>query len=239
MKEFSNTEINIADTPKTERFRKIKPTEEMSYKELNEAVKEEFSKAKNDNNESYDIPKEDGVDKPSSEEKNLDPSHRDCMSTTKERIDQAGYSKGKWDGEVGNSTFHPEDREAQRALKEFKQKGIEYKDGEPDFSKVSVATVRIDNMTSERYGKGYNFDQANHACAEKWNKEAKYGKTDWTARDVENWRNDNNYTWHERLDRKTMDLVQRDIHFESKHIGGVSECKRVEASMAFGGGFDE
>ena len=95
-------------------------------------------------------------------------------------------------------------------------------------------------MTSERYGPGNNFEQADQKCADKWNKEGKDGRTDWTARNVADWRSENRYSWHERLDRKTMDLVQRDIHEECKHYGGVSECKKHEAlEKSSGGGFDE
>ena len=125
-------------------------------------------------------------------------------------------------------------------MDKYNQDGIDYHDGEPDFENVSEATVEIDHMTSERYGLGNNFDQANQKCAEKWNQEAKDGRTDWKPRDVENWRIENRYTWHERLDRKTMDLVQRDIHEECKHFGGVAECKRYEATAGLNGGeFDE
>ena len=165
---------------------------------------------------------------------------KDCMTTSEERKEHADRSIGDWDGEPGNSKFHPEKQEAKEALEKYKQDGIDYKDGEPDFSKVSEATVQIDNMTSERRGPGKNFDQANHKCAEQWNSEAKDGKTNWTARDVENWRIENRYSWHERLDRKTMDLVQRDVHEECKHYGGVAECKRYEAAgKVNGGGFDD
>ena len=89
-------------------------------------------------------------------------------------------------------------------------------------------------MTSSRPD---NFRKADEECAKQWNEQSKDGRTDWTARDIKEWRQDNKYSWHERLDMKTMDLVQRDVHEECKHYGGVAECKRHEALN--GGGFDE
>lgn len=228
--ELSRTDANDIKSETTENYRDVKPKNEMTIKELKDAVIDEFNKAAKEveldmNNDST--------------EKNLNPIHKDCKTSSEERKELANRSNGEWDGEPGDSKFRPEKQEAKEALERYKQDGVDYIDGEPDFSKVSEATVEIDNMTSERYGLGNNFDQANQKCAEKWNKEAKDGKTDWTAREVENWRKENHYTWHERLDRKTMDLVQSDIHEECKHYGGVAECKRFEATeKQSGGGFD-
>ena len=229
--EFLHADVKDIKSESTENYKDIKPEKEMSIKELNDAVNEEFNKAAKEAEAKLNE---------NDAEKNLDPSHKDCLTTSKERIDWADTSDGEWEGEHGNSKFYPEKWEAKDALERYEQDGIDYCDGEPDFSKVSEATVEIGNMTSERYGKGNNFDQANQKCAEKWNLEARDGKTDWTARDVENWRLENRYTWHERLDRKTMDLVQRDVHEECKHYGGIAECKRYEAAGKLnGGGFDE
>lgn len=152
----------------------------------------------------------------------------------KYKLNKAIESKGEWSGEKGNSLFYPESTEVRGVLKGYGVDGIKYKNGEPDFSNVSEATVTIDNMTSNRIN---NFKHADYKCAEKWSKEGKEGKTDWTRTDVREWRHTNRYSWHERSDTKTMDLVQRDIHFECKHFGGVAECKRREKIL--GGGFDE
>lgn len=164
----------------------------------------------------------------------FNPDHKDCMSTSKERKEMANRSKGEWVGTPGDSIFIPKKGEAQEALKKFKQDGIVYKDGEPDFRKVSEATVKIKDMTSDR---PYNFRQADEACAKQWNDNKRDNRTDWIPRDVNKWRKENRYSWHERLDMKTMDLVQRDVHEECKHYGGVSECKKRERLS--GGGFDE
>lgn len=158
---------------------------------------------------------------------------------------------GTWEGERGESKFipneeTPEGRAALEKLKEKGQDGVEYKNAEADFSKCSEATVEIDNMTENRFdyseadgtSKQGNFTQADVKCAEKWNAEARDGRSDWTARDVNTWRGENHYSWHERCDTKTMDLVPYEIHSQCKHLGGVSECK-VRDMMDVGGEFDE
>ena len=81
-----------------------------------------------------------------------------------------------------------------------------------------------------------NFRQADIKCADIWNSQKRDGRIDWTPQDIKEWRRENHYSWHERIDMKTMDLVHRDIHEECKHYGGVAECKRREG---FGGIFDD
>ncbi len=157
-------------------------------------------------------------------------------TTSNERIDFASHSNGKWSGEPGNSSFTPDLPEAKERLREYEQECIDYKEGNPDFSNCSEATVEIENMSSDRAS---NFRQADKACAEKWNTEAKDNQTDWTAKEVKEWRTENMCSWHERIDMQTMDLVPREIHDECKHYGGVAECKRFEAIAKLGGEFDE
>ena len=84
-----------------------------------------------------------------------------------------------------------------------------------------------------------NFSQADAKCAEKWNASNKDGKSDWTAAEVRDWRRENQCSWHERCDTRTMDLVSRDIHSYFGHYGGCSECKVRDAVNVDGGGFDE
>ena len=83
-------------------------------------------------------------------------------------------------------------------------------------------------MTGKRHGKGGNFEQCDEKCAEQWNKEGKDGKTDWTARDVQKWREENSYSWHERNDMKTCDLIPTEVNDYFGHLGGVAECKNKE-----------
>ena len=162
-------------------------------------------------------------------------------STPKERLDRTpreDSDRGVWTGERGDSDFIPNDKEIIEILDKYGLDGITYKDGIPDFSECSESTVEIDNMTDKRYGSDGNFAQCDEKCADQWNKEARDGKTDWTARDVRNWREENNYTWHERNDMKTCDLVPTKINDYFGHLGGVSEYKKLH-SQDNGGEFDE
>lgn len=118
-------------------------------------------------------------------------------------------------------------RAAAKELSSRGQDGINYRDALPDFSKVSAATVKIDNMGPRRLGKGGNFEQANTCLAKAFNK--RDGGQDWTARKVKAWRKENGYVWHERADMKTMDLVPEAIHKAFSHSGGVAEVKARDA----------
>ena len=145
---------------------------------------------------------------------------------------------GKWTGESGNSKWQPDPEYIpkksnpdnvswEEILKKNKIDGIIFKDGEPDFSEISKGTVEIDDYTSSR---SKNFAQADEKLAEKWNKEKKDGKSDWTADDVSEYRHENNLTWHERKDMKTMDLVPSEVHNNISHSGGISESKKLTAN---------
>ena len=147
-------------------------------------------------------------------------------------------SNGYWTGEKGNSIWIPDDdyipqekypnSEGAKSnpdnltLKEIFKKygidGIEFKDGEPDFSPVSESTVEVDDFSEKR---DENFAQADEKLAEQWNSEGKEGGP-WTREKVEEYRKENNMTWHERSDCKTMDLVPTEIHANVPHSGGIS-----------------
>lgn len=160
-------------------------------------------------------------------------------STYEERIKQTpreDSDRGQWDGERGESKYTPNDEEITQILEKYDSDGVCYEDGIPDFSDVSESTVEIDNMTESRAD---NFKQCDQKCAEQWNKEARDGKTDWTARDVKEWRQENGYSWHERNDMKTCDLVPTKINDYFGHLGGVSECKKRDMDETKGSDFDE
>ena len=224
MQEVKGTDINEIKKPEPEEYKNIKPENGITGKECRGFWENEFKKEAEYYNDYEDrlgcTPKED--------------SHL-----------------GTWEGDRGESKFLPnsETVEGKAALDKLNEKGmdgIEYKNAEPDFSKCAEATVRIDDMTQNRDDyigadgtiKQGNFTQADIKCSEKWNAEARDGKSDWTARDVYNWRHENKCSWHERCDRRTMDLVPFEIHSHCKHLGGVSECK-VRDAVNVGGEFDE
>lgn len=148
------------------------------------------------------------------------------LSSYKERLDQVpknDTNRGGWEGERGESKYIPSNAEIKKLLEKYNMDGIEYNNAIPDFSAFSKATVEIDNMTSNRNN---NFRQADLLCAEKWSKEGRDGKTDWTPRDVANWRRDNGYSWHECNDTKTCQLIPTKVNDYFGHLGGVGECNK-------------
>lgn len=224
MKEFKLPEIDEIKKPEPENYKDIKPQKETTAKDCGSFWDNEFKKEAE-----YYNAYEDRLECTPKEESHL----------------------GTWEGDRGESKFVPnsETVEGKAALDKLAEKdmdGIEYKNAEPDFSKCAEATVRIDDMTQHRYDywdndgtlKQGNFTQADIKCSDKWNAEAKDGKTDWTAREVNEWRHEHKCSWHERCDTRTMDLVPYEVHSHCKHLGGVSECK-VRDAVNIGGEFDE
>jgi hypothetical protein len=142
-------------------------------------------------------------------------------------------TNGQWDGEKGNSTWMPDgdyvpkkpsgnEKTWEEILAPYEEDGVEFKDGEPDFTPFSEASVEIKDFGLERDD---NFAQADEALAEEWSKEQKDGKN-WTPEDIEKYRKENKLSWHERSDQKTMDLVPQEIHGNIPHSGGISEAKK-------------
>ena len=138
---------------------------------------------------------------------------------------------GNWTGDVGNSKWcpdkniepsnrnysNPENKTWGDILSTYGIDGKPFKDGIADFSEVSKGNVEIENFTDKRYGKGGNFDQADTKLAE---------QRGCSVDDVRTWRMENNYTWHELVDCKTMQKVPREVHGNVDHIGGVSKYKQ-------------
>ena len=56
---------------------------------------------------------------------------------------------------------------------------------------------------------------------------------------MKKWREENGYSWHERNDMKTCDLVPTKVNDYFGHLGGVAECKKRDAAQNNGGDFDE
>ena len=143
---------------------------------------------------------------------------------------------GDWDGIPGDSTWYPDrddippqnnpaGRTWGEILDEHGLQGVPFDNLEPDFSEVSEGTVEIEEFSENRY---QNFTQADEKLAQQWTEEQHGGKS-WSPQDVREYRNDNNLTWHERSDMKTMDLVPADVHGNVPHSGGVYEAKRAAA----------
>jgi len=141
---------------------------------------------------------------------------------------------GEWSGERGDSTWKP-DREMipqkfnennktwGEILDSYKTDGIKFKDGEPDFLPVSKETVKIDDFSPER---NQNKTQADENLAKQWNDENKDAKQ-WSPHDIKDYRKENDLTWHERSDMKTIDLVPQEVHGNISHRGGISVIKDI------------
>lgn len=125
-----------------------------------------------------------------------------------------------WSGERGKTYARPIDTDMQELLKKYGVKHIRYrKDGEPDFKPVSVAQIRIDDMTSSR---NHNFSRADEVYAKRIGK---------TPKEIRELRKREGLTWHEDSDMEHMYLVKSKINAYFKHSGGVSECKQFEQSL--------
>lgn len=130
--------------------------------------------------------------------------------------------KERFDGEVGNSLARPDASmksgpEAKKWLDDHGLHGIEYRNGYPDFSAIAFESVKIPRMTADRES---NFKQAYKAVAEKWNADSRDGRTDWTAKDVKQWKKDNGLSIHEKEDLTTCEFIPECVHKHFGHIGG-------------------
>ncbi len=152
-------------------------------------------------------------------------------------------TSGNFVGETNNSLFIPTNSEALKLIELYGYKGVEYKNGQPDFTPFSVhdtmfgileCTVEIGHMTSYRENPHYeygrrssyhaeaedigNYAQADIALAKKYNLSPK---------DIKKWResSDPPLTWHECADMKTVQLIPTIINHCCPHVGGTSWAK--------------
>lgn len=152
-------------------------------------------------------------------------------------------SNGHWGGDRGDSTWYPDpdytppEKKANsksnpdgKTMEDLFKKhggdvndGVLFKDGDLDLSEFSVGTVEIDDFSGDRTP---NFNQADKKLSE-----AEGGAR--TPEEIKKWWKENNYTWHESQDRKTMYLVPHEIHANITHKGGVS-IERKEIADKFG-----
>ena len=132
---------------------------------------------------------------------------------------------GHWESERGNSKWYPDEdyvparyNPNELSWKQIWEKygidGIEYRDGQPDFSGIAKAEVRIDDFSDDRAS---NFVQADEQAAL---------QRGCTPGEVKKWRHENGYTWHECRDCETIQKVPGEVHNNMDHSGGISEYKR-------------
>ena len=132
---------------------------------------------------------------------------------------------GKWTGERGDSIWYPdenftpkksnpEEKKWSEILEKHEINNINFKEGEPDFNCISKGTVEINNFSDDRSD---NFDKADIELAKR------HGCS---PGEVEKWRKENGYTWHECKNMKTIQKVPSIIHNNISHRGGISEAKK-------------
>ncbi len=137
---------------------------------------------------------------------------------------------GEWLGEEGNSEWvpdsdyipgdrhgtNPENKSWAEIKTDYGFDKIAFIDGEPDFSPLSKGTVDITDFTEDRE---CNFAQADELLA------AQNGTG---PEEIERWRHENKYTWHECANCKTMQLVPTEVHGNLSHSGGISAIKQMK-----------
>lgn len=194
----------------------------------NSEVKEtdETTRAKNEINESEYISNNDISDEEMAE------YYKNDVEEVDDR--RLPVNNGIWEGEKGNSKWipdddyhpklaNPENKSWSDIKAEYDIEGIEYKGGEPDFECVSKGEVKIDEFTEQRYK---NFTQADIKEAE---------KRGCSPSEVREWRQENNYTWHELDDCSSMQKVPSIVHNNMPHSGGISEIKKTSKEVDWEG----
>lgn len=146
------------------------------------------------------------------------------------KVPAQNSNRGHWTGERGQSDFilkNPITLKDGTVVTK-----VTYKNGIPDFSPYQHAKVKINKMTNNRYtGNDSNFNQADEALAKLWTKTKHDGKT-WTARDIKNYREANNLTWHEMSNMEFMQLVPTDVNATFGHMGGCAEYSKMIGDSA-------
>lgn len=152
-----------------------------------------------------------------------------CRNLTAGAEKHSPRENGHWEGERGDSKWrpdkdyipgkcNPEQRTWGEILKSYNVDGIDFKDGEPDFSPMAKAEVKIDERSDDR---GVVFNQADIKTAQE------RGCQPW---EVTRWRQENGYTWHEKSDGLTVQKVPSEVHGNISHQGGHSKnVKELEA----------
>ncbi|MDV7448544.1 HNH endonuclease, partial [Acinetobacter baumannii] len=146
------------------------------------------------------------------------------LSTFEDRVKVTPINNGVWTGERGNSNFIFDDPDIQVIL----PNGIEYKNGYADFSPVALHEVRLNSIISTN--RTANFRKADSMLAETLGVKTK---------DIDKFRNEQKYTWHEVEDMRTLQLVPSFIHTSPNqsmggvgvkygHFGGVGERSLLE-----------
>lgn len=133
-------------------------------------------------------------------------------------------SRGHWTGERGNSIYIPTNNQDEiiKILNQHNLYGIKYQKGIINLNPCSIATVRLSKMYIIRYK---NFKFCDILCADLWNNTNFLNKQDWTNKEVEYYRKQYHYSWHECNDCVHCELVPTKINSFFSHFGGIAECR--------------
>lgn len=127
--------------------------------------------------------------------------------------------RGTWSSKRGRSVFTPANTAENKAIIDLLatkgQTGVGYRMGKVNFEPFAEATVTTTRMTSSRTK---NFRIADELYAK---------QKGITLEEATAFRVDNNLTWHELNDMKTMQLVPSEINRFFGHLGGVSEARKA------------
>lgn len=134
-----------------------------------------------------------------------------------------------WSGNDGVSKCYPIDPASKQVLQKYGLTYIRYdRTGEPDFSAVSDATVKISDMGFDRQK---NFSSAGKKMlGSPWAEERGIK----TLTQLDEYRKRQGLTWHECSDGVTMQLVPREINARFGHSGGVSEMAAMDTPINIG-----
>lgn len=165
------------------------------------------------------------------------------------RYSNSGYnhtpkSGGTWDGERGNSVFHPdrdirpkdkgysnmENKTWGQILEENNIDGIRYINGEPDFSPIAKMQTTMDFETEisdlakqQLLSTPANREQLHKEFYEKLAKE-----NNCTVDEIIAFKESHNLVVHESPDCKTLLLLPREIHDNMPHTGGVEMFRTLK-----------
>ena len=146
---------------------------------------------------------------------------------------------GYWsdDRKIGDSKWIPDDaaefswekdnKKHIMTYGELKKKyGIEFVDyigKEPDFSSFEdkqIGHIDFDSIPDQRKGRGGTYNLATEAAAK---------RLGWTKKDVQDYMDEKELTWHECADRKTIRAIPTEINAAFPHTGGISVQNSISA----------
>jgi hypothetical protein len=143
-------------------------------------------------------------------------------------------SHGEWLGERGNSEWimdddfvpklnNPEELTIGEIKERYDFNAIQCSGKEPDFSPFvdeSIGEVELEAFSDKRTGKDGTYDLAIQKAVE---------QTGLSEAEIKEHINENNLTWHECSDRRTVQPIPTIINSTFKHSGGISMEKSINA----------